>query len=464
MRTYRGHLFHITGSPSLEDVADHLVSIPDGALVIADQGTIEWIGPFDSLPEVYGSAPLTDTGGFILPGFVDTHIHFPQTYSTQAFGGGQLLEWLDQSIFPAEAQLADDSLADQVASDFVRRRITSGTTAAMVVGSAFPGAQDALFQRSLAAGLRVVSGRGVQTVGPPSAGALLTGEDEAIQLVEEEITRWHAVDTGDHTTALVQVAVVPRFSLSVTPRTLEALGELYAGVRDQGVYFHSHLNENNRPGDGEIAAVLAQYGVSSYLDTYDGKFLPGSAAGGRSLLGRRSIMAHAVHCQDSELSRMAETGTSIAHCPTSQLYLGSGTMPWRRSAAKGVTIALGTDVGAGDEWLIPRVLGDCYKVHLSESGDAGIALGPAELLHTATLAGARALDMEERFGNLDLGKDADFIVVDPQRWEPLAQVIEHGVRSDDAALATQQLLFTLLLGLREPAIAEVYVQGRRVQA
>jgi guanine deaminase len=167
-----------------------------------------------------------------------------------------------------------------------------------------------------------------------------------------------------------------------------------------------------------------------------------------------------VHCTDGELARIAETGSSIAHCPTSQLFLGSGTMPWLRTTSAGVTVALGSDIGAGDEWLIPRVLNDCYKAHISEPGTASAALHPAELLYTATLAGARALDMEARFGNFDLGKDADFVVVEPDRWEPLAHALAYGTPDDAGA---ERTVFRLLMGLREPAIAEVWVQGRRAQ-
>ena len=169
---------------------------------------------------------------------------------------------------------------------------------------------------------------------------------------------------------------------------MKNLGDLYDSVRDSGVYLHTHLNKNNRPGTGEVEVNQAGIRVNSYLDIYDGKFLPGSAVGGKSLLGRRTILAHSVHCQDVELARMAETGTSIAHCPVSQLFLGSGTMPWRRTVASGVNIAAGTDFGAGDEWLIPRVLGDAFKVHISEPGEHGVSLHPAEMLFTGTLAGA----------------------------------------------------------------------------
>ena len=136
-------------------------------------------------------------------------------------------------------------------------------------------------------------------------------------------------------------------------------------------------------------------------------------------------MAHAVHCNDAELARMAETGTSISHCPTSQQFLGSGTMPWKRTVAAGVNISVGTDFGAGDEWLI---------------------------------------SMEDRFGNFDVGKEADFLVIDPSRWPPLAAAIGNGTRASDPEMARDQTLFAVLLSMREPAISGVYVKGRRLDA
>ena len=461
--THLGHIFHISGAPDVVGARAALVSIPDGALVIGDDGIITYCGTESSIPDDVDRGEIHDhRGGFLLPGFVDTHIHFPQVYSGDAYGGGQLLEWLNSCIFPAEARLADPEFAARAARDFTAHRVAAGTTAAMVFGSAFPVAQDALFTETQRVGLRIVSGRGIQTTGGASAQPLITSESDAIALTADEIRRWHAADSGDVATALLHVAVVPRFTLSVTTETLAALGELYDDVRGDGVYLHTHLNENNRPGTGEIDTVKTLFEVDSYLDTYDGKFLPGSRTGGSSLLGRRTIMAHAVHCTDAELSRMAETGTSISHCPVSQLFLGSGTMPWKRTAASGVTIAAGSDHGAGDEWLISRVLSDAFKVHITEPGEASVSMHPAEMLFTGTLAGARALDMESRFGNLDTGKEADFLVIDPTRWSPLAAVLDLGVRADDDEMARDQTLFALLMGLREPAIAEVYVRGRRV--
>jgi len=464
-RVHLGHVYHVAGSPKITEAAGALVSIPDGALVVDDAGVITFCGERGSLPADAQSATVVDhRPGFLLPGFVDTHVHFPQTYAGDSYGGGQLLEWLNLCIFPSESRFADPEFAREAAAEFCRRRIAAGTTAAMVFGSAFPHAQDSLFSETQRRGLRMVSGRGIQTVGGETAAPLLTSEEDAIRLTAEEIDKWHGADTGNVDTALLHVAIVPRFSLSVTPETLKNLGELYDSVRSRGVYVHSHLNENDRPGTGEVATTKQVYQVNSYLDTYDGKFLPGSRVGGKSLLGRRTIMAHSVHCQDVELARMAETGTSISHCPISQLFLGSGTMPWKRTVASGVNISAGTDFGGGDEWLIPRVLGDAFKVHITEPGDDGVSLHPAEMLFIGTLAGARALDMENRFGNFDVGKEADFVVVDPTGTPALRATLTNAVRADDAGLARDQSLFALLMGIRETSIAEVYVRGRKLAA
>ncbi|MCW2561417.1 MAG: guanine deaminase [Mycobacterium sp.] len=464
-QVHLGHVYHVAGSPKVTEAAAALVSIPDGALVVDDAGVITYCGERDFLPADAQSATVVDhRPGFLLPGFVDTHIHFPQTYAGDSYGGGQLLEWLNLCIFPSESRFAEQDFAQEAAEEFCRRRISAGTTAAMVFGSAFPHAQDSLFSETQRRGLRIVSGRGIQTVGGETAAPLLTTEEDAIRLTAEEIDKWHGADTGNPETALLHVAIVPRFSLSVTPTTLKNLGELYDSVKGRGVYVHSHLNENDRPGTGEVDSTKQAYEVNSYLDTYDGKFLPGSQVGGKSLLGRRTIMAHGVHCQDVELARMAETGTSISHCPISQLFLGSGTMPWKRTVASGVNISAGTDFGGGDEWLIPRVLGDAFKVHITEPGDDGVSMHPGEMLFIGTLAGARALDMENRFGNFDVGKEADFVVVDPAGTPALQATLTNAVRADDPALARDQGLFALLMGIRESSIAEVYVRGRKLAA
>lgn len=460
---HRGQVFHIAGSGTVAEAATALKHYTDGALVVDDAGLIAWCGSFGDLPPEHADAAVIDHGGgFMLPGFVDTHMHFPQVHSGDSYGGGQLLEWLDNCIFPSEARLADPDFASSAAAVWCDRMIACGTTTGLIFGSAFPQAQDALFRAARDRGLRIVSGRTIQTVGPDSAAPLLTSERDAIDLVTAEIEKWHPLDERSRASALQQVAIVPRFALSVTRQTLAALGELYEAYRDRGVYFTSHLNENNRPGTGEVDSVKQVFEVEAYLDTYDGRFLPGSRVGGLSLLGPRSVMAHSVHCQDRELTRMAETGTSIAHCPASQFFLGSGTMPWRRTIASGVNVAIGSDFGGGDEFFIPQVLNASFKAHISEPGTAGLSLHPAELLFTGTLAGARALDQESRIGNFDVGKEADFVVIDPSRQPSLQRRLECGLRFEDAELARDAQLFTVLLAAREPALAATFVRGRRL--
>jgi guanine deaminase len=458
---HRGHVFHLAGRPTLAEAAAALVEISDGGLRVDSAGAIDWCGPWADRPTA--DDEVIDHGAaFLLPGFVDTHVHFPQVYSVDAHGGGRLLDWLERCIFPAEARLADGGFAATAARDFCGRLAAAGTTASLVFGSAFPVAQEALFAEYERRGLRGVIGRGIQTVGPSAATPLLTSEEDAVRLTEAEIERWHAPSLEAAGRALVSVAVVPRFALSVTRRTLEALGELYEHYRPRGVYFTTHLSEDARPGDGEIATVLRDYEVPSYLDTYDGRFLAGGERGGRTLLGRRSVMAHCVHCGDDELARLASSGTSIAHCPTSQLFLGSGTLAWRRVQAAGVNVAAGSDIGAGDAWCLPEVLNAAYKVHLGAPGAASVALHPAELLHLATVAGARALDLEDRIGNLERGRDADFVVIDPARQESLALALA-AVAPDDRPEDRARRLFALLMACREPALAAVYVRGRRLE-
>jgi len=471
---HRGHIFHIAGAPLVTAAAAHLAHFDDGALVIDDAGVIAWCGHWPDLPSQFQETTVEDhQGSFLLPGFVDTHMHFPQVWSADSFGGGQLLEWLNTCIFPGESRLEDPELAHAAAVEWCDRMITAGTTMGLVFGSAFPHAQDSLFSVARERGLRLVSGRGIQTVGPPSAAKLIVSEAEAIELTRAEIEKWHPLDEQERKHALQFVAVVPRFSLSVTRETLRNLGELYDEYRDRGVYFTSHLNENARPGDGEIDAVKAGYEVDSYLDTYDGRWLPGSRVGGKSLLGRRSVMAHAVHCQDSELARMAQTGTSIAHCPVSQLFLGSGTMPWRRTVASGVNIAMGSDFGGGDEWFMPQILNAAFKQHISERAivgidappavDESVSLHPAELLFSGTLAGARALDLEDRVGNFDIGKEADFVVLDPSAWDMYDQSLRHRPRQSDPERDRDALLFTVIMMAREKSLTETYVRGRRLE-
>jgi guanine deaminase len=460
MQWHRGAIVHLSGSPDLAGAAESLRYHPDGALLVADDGTIAWSGPWDMRP--VEDAPVVDHhGAFLLPGFVDTHLHYPQVHCVDGFGGGRLLPWLERVVFPAEARLAEPDHARACAEAFCSRLVAAGTTTSLVFGSQFPQAQEALVARVEQVGLRMVLGRTVMTVGPSAARELLTTEARAVELVRDEIERWHPSAEAGRDGSRVRVAIVPRFALSVTTTTLAALGELWQEYQDRGVYVTTHISENGGRADGEVATVRARFGVEEYLDVYDGRFLPGSRVGGPSLLGRRTVLAHAVHCTDREFARMADAGTSVAHCPVSQQFLGSGTLPWRRAVGGGMTISMGSDISAGDEWFMPRVLNACFKAHMNEPGGDAVALDPAQLLFLGTLAGARALDLEDRIGNLDAGKDADFVVIDPGRCPELEIVLTGRVQRDDPVEDRDALLFGLLMAAREQAVAATYVQGVR---
>jgi guanine deaminase len=453
---HRGHVFHVSGAPALPDATASLAHYPDGAIVVDDDGRIAWCGPWADRP--HPDAHVVDHhGAFLLPGFVDTHLHFPQVYCTDAYGGGTLLHWLEHVIFPAEARLADPDHAVRAAVDFCERLVSVGTTSSLVFGSEFPHAQDALFGAARERGLRLVSGRTTMTTGPHASAELLTSEVDAVRLAREEIDRWHPAP-GSAEASHRRVAIVPRFALSVTPTTLRALGELNEQVRDDGVHLTTHLSEHGSAHAGEIGAVRSSYDVASYLDVYDGRFLPGSRHGGPSLLGRRTLVAHAVHCSEAELDRLAQTGTSIAHCPVSQQFLGSGTMPWRRVASAGTLLGIGSDIGAGDEWFVPRVLNAAFKSHMNAAPQQRAALEPAQLLHLGTLGGATALDMQDDIGNFDSGKAADFVVLDPGRCPPLELALTRRDQDEDP----QSLLFTLLLASDERAVASTWVDGARL--
>jgi len=470
---HKGHIFHIAGSPKVTEAAAMLEWFPDGALAVDGAGRIVFCGNWKDRPPHLSAAKVIDhQGGYLLPGFIDTHMHFPQVFCGDAYGGGQLPEWLNNCVFPSEGLLADPTYARMAAIEWCDRMISSGTTMGLIFGSAFPHAQDFLFQTAKERGLRMVCGRGIETVAPDWSKQK-TSEEEAVRLVRAEIEKWHPLTEEARKDALQFVAIVPRFSLSVTPKTMAALGDLYAEYRERGVYFTSHLNENARPKTGEIDMTKEKYQVQNYLDTYDGKFLPGSQVGGKSFLGKRSVFAHGVHCTDAELARLAETGSSIAHCPVSQLFLGSGTMPWRRTVASGVNVSIGSDYGGGDEFFIPQMLNACFKVHISERtpvgidpypiDDQSISLHPAELLFTGTLAGARALDQEDRFGNFDVGKEADFVVLDPAKCPTYGRTLKNMYQHPSPKIARDAHLFAVIMLARETAVSSTYVRGRKLK-
>lgn len=424
----RGQVAHTPLNPFLEEGA--LRTWTDGALAFAD-GHVLACGPWSAVSEAYSGALVLDArDSLLLPGFVDCHVHYPQVRMIGAMGLG-LLDWLQQRALPEEARLADSEYAAGVASEFVRGLAASGTTTALVFGSHFPGAQEALFSAASSRGLRVASGLVVSDHG--LLPSLHVSTETAWEWSRDLIERWHG-------RGLLRYAVTPRFAASCSEAMLAMCGELEGEA--EGLLFTTHINETL----DEIALVRSTFPwARDYLETYE-RF---------GLLGERSVFAHDVHPTDDELRRLALAGACVAHCPSSNAFLGSGLFPLRRHVVAGVRVALGSDVGAGTGFGVLKEGLMAYEMQMLQRD--GVRLGPAELLWLSTAAGAAALGLADETGDFSAGKSADFVLVRPLPGSTLAAVLERSESVEEQLGA----VFTLA---REESIAEVRVAGEVVWA
>jgi guanine deaminase len=422
----RAQIAHTPRNPFVAEPA--LQAFLDGALAFAD-GQIVALGAWDEVRANYPQAEVVDArDAVLLPGFVDCHVHYPQIGVIGAMGF-ELLDWLRLRALPEEARLADSAYAASVADQFVRRLAGNGTTTALVFGSHFPGAQEELFAAAHSLGLRLASGLVVSDRN--LLPALEVPAETAFERSRDLIHRWHG-------RGLVRYAVSPRFSASCSEDMLEACGAL--GLETDGLLFTSHLNETV----SEVELVASQFPwARDYLETYERY----------GLVGASSVYAHNVHGDDDELRRLAAAGAAVAHCPSSNGFLGSGLFPLRRHLALGVRVALGTDVGAGTG--LSMLKEGLMAYHGQMLSPDGVRLGPAHLLWLATGAGAAALGLGDEIGDLSPGKSADFVLVRPPARSTLHAVLERS----ESLEATLGALFTLA---REESIAEVRVAGRVV--
>ena len=422
----RGHVLHTPRNPFLQDGA--LESFEDGAVAFDADGRILATGPYADVRPAHADAEVReDRDAILLPGLIDTHVHFPQLEIIGAMGL-HLLEWLQTRTLPQEARLADDTVARETARLFLRRLLANGTTSALVFGSHFPGAQDIFFEEAQASGLRITSG-------------LVVSDREL--LPELHVTPERAYETSDalrrrwHGRGHLRYAVTPRFSLSCSDGMLEACEAALAA--EESLFFTSHLNEN--PDEIRVVAGLFPW-ARDYLDTYE-RF---------SLVGPRSVFAHDVHVGDDELRRLGAAGACVAHCASSNAFLGSGLFPMKRHLEHGVRVALGTDVGAGTAFSLFNEGLSAYLGQMLHPD--GQRLGPVELLYLATRAGADALGLAD-VGDLTPGKRADLIVVRPPEGSTVQAVLRHGASPE----GTLGAIFTLA---REVSVEEVRVDGEIV--
>ena len=380
--------------------------VEDGALVVRD-GVIVARGSVGDLRTAHPADDVVDlSGGLVLPGFVDTHVHFPQVRMIGALGM-PLLDWLERSALPEESRLAEDGYASAVAAEFLSGLTAAGTTTALVFGAHFPGAVDALFRQAAEIGLRITGGLVVsdRVLRPDLLTTPQAAYDDGLALAR----RWHGVGRSRY-------AVTPRFSLSCSDAMLDSCAALQREV--DGAWFTSHINEN----PAEIAAVRDLFdGCADYLSTYHR----------HGLVDRRSILAHNVHPTGAELGVLAEKQATVAHCPTSNAALGSGLFPLREHVEKGVRVALGSDVGAGTGFsLLKEGLQAYFMQQLL--GERGLALSPAHLLHLATSAGAEALGLADEVGDFSVGKQLDAVWLRPVAGSALDVGLRHAADASEA--------------------------------
>jgi len=383
MQAYRASLLHFLDDPDRVAEEDSYQYFDDGLLLIEDGKVVEIGHAAELLAKVPAGVTVTDyADSLIMPGFIDTHVHYPQTEMIAAYGE-QLLQWLETYTFPVEAQFSDQEYARTIADLFLDELLRCGTTTALVFGTSHRESVDAFFEACEEHNLRMIAGKVWMDRNAPDD--LTDTADSAYEDSKVLIGKWH-------NRGRLRYAITPRFAATSSPEQLRKAGQLLAEHPD--VYLHTHMSEN--PDEVKWVAELFPE-CENYLDTYD-------QAG---LLGRRSIFAHCIHLTDSEWDRMAETRSNIAFCPGSNLFLGSGLFNLQRAVEKNVLVGVGTDVGGGHSFSVLETLSEAYKVQQLRSHK----LTPFKAFYLATLGGARCLDLDDLIGNFSVGKEADFIVL-----------------------------------------------------
>lgn len=423
----RGRFLDIQKTVSqAQDIIDQVRYIEDGVL-IAEQGQILWFGTWnDAQPHLPANVEVQHyPEQLIIPGMIDTHIHFPQTEMVGAYGE-QLLSWLNTYTFPTEIQFQDPSYAQKIAEFFIQELLKNGTTTALVFCTVHPESVDALFEAAAQQQMRLIAGKVMMDRHAPEA--LCDTAESAYEDSKALIGKWHGQGRALY-------AITPRFAPTSTPEQLERAGQLKAEFPD--VYVHTHLSENK----DEIAWVKDLFPEQKgYLDVYHHY----------GLTGNRSVFAHCVHLEDAEWQCMHETDSAIAFCPTSNLFLGSGLFPLKKTWQQQVKVGLGTDIGAGTSFSLLQTVNEAYKVQQLQ----GDKLSAFESLYHATLGGAKALDLDNKLGNFNVGKEADFVVLNlkPTALQQLRQ---------SRAKSLEDSLFALFTMGDDRNIEATYIYGQK---
>ena len=427
MRALRGTAVSFTDDPFLVDPAACLRHIPD-AVVLLDGGRIAAVGPAAEVTVPDGVAVTHYPDALICPGFIDTHVHYPQTEMIGAPGDG-LLDWLQRYTYIAEQRFADASHAAEVAAVFLRELLRAGTTTAAVYCTVHPQSVDAFFAESRRFDTRMIAGKVMMDRNAPAA--LLDTVETSYADSKGLIARWHGQGRQLY-------AVTPRFAGSSTPEQLAVAARLWR--EHPGTWMQTHLAENQ----AEVDWIRELYPArASYLDVY-------AHAG---LVGERAVFGHGIHLDEADFTLCHETGAALAHCPTSNLFLGSGLFRLfeARRADRPVRVGLGSDLGAGTSFSTLQTLNEAYKVARLN----GTTLDAIRGFWLATRGGAEALRLDDRIGSIEAGHEADLTVLDLAATPLLRFRL---ARARDIA----EVLFVLMTLGDDRAVRATWVAGRDV--
>ena len=428
----RGSLLHFLSAPDPDPelvVPENSYEYYEDGLLIIEDGLVEFCGAYpENFEKIDAHTQIIDhSGKLLMPGFVDTHLHYPQT-DIIASDGRSLLDWLNTYTFPAEGRFKDPEYAGTVVDFFLDELIRNGTTTAMVMPTVHPHSAEIFFQKCAELGLRMVCGKIMMDQNAPDCllDTLQTGGESSKRLIE----KWHGKKR-------LSYAVTPRFAITSSEGQLKKAGELLQAYPD--VYLHTHLSENQE----EIDTVARLFPWSkSYLDVYD-HF---------GLVGEKSVFAHSIHLDEKDYRLLSEKRAAISFCPSSNLALGSGLFNMAAAETFNIRLGIGTDVGGGTSFSMFKTLSDAYKVLQLR----GQHLSSLKAFYLATLGGAKSLSLDDIIGNFQPGKEADFIVINWDATPLLSRRIQ-------SAKTLEEKLFILMILGDDRAISFTHVMGKKWQ-
>jgi len=423
VKLFHSRIFTPIADPFATDITNSYREWDDGYLAVED-GRITGVGDWKDRPpegEVIELGPHK----LISPGFFDTHLHAPQLEMIGSYGG-DLLQWLNRYTFPTEAKFADQSHAEAIARVFFDELLRNGTLCALIFSTIHYGATDAFFAEAERRGFRGIIGKNMMDRNAPEF--LLEDPRTSFDQSRELLQKWH-------NRGLLRYAITPRFAPTSTPELLRFAGDLKREFPD--AYVHTHISENRN----EVLWVQQLFNEAEYADVYDDY----------GLLDSKTVLAHGVYLSSEELDLLSQRKSRIAHCPNSNLFLGSGLFPLFRTLKAGVVVGLGSDIGAGTTPSMLTAMADAYKVQQVQ----GVSLSPFQLWYLATLGGACALSLDHETGSIEQGKSADFLVLDLHAT-PLISM-----RSDRAS-SVEDLLAGLIFMGDDRVVSEAWIAGRQV--